>query len=83
MNIGIGLILLSVALLFLASGMFLRKKRKKMGSNSLLIVGTLILSASLALLTGLYDPMQIISKNVLTESEEIEFAVCCFTYHIW
>ncbi len=55
-NIGIGLILLSVALLFLILGMFLRKKGKKVCSNSWLIVGTLILSASLVLLTGLYDP---------------------------
>jgi hypothetical protein len=56
LNIGIGLILLSVALLFLILGMFLRKKGKKVCSNSWLIVGTLILSASLVLLTGLYDP---------------------------
>jgi uncharacterized membrane protein len=55
-NIGIGLILLSVALLFLISGMFLRKKRNKVCSSSLLIAGTLILSAGLLLLTGLYDP---------------------------
>jgi uncharacterized membrane protein len=55
-NIGIGLILLSVALLFLISGMFLRKKRKKVCSNSLLIAGTLILSAGLLLITGVYDP---------------------------
>ncbi|MDD1513978.1 hypothetical protein [Priestia megaterium] len=56
MNIGIGLILLSVALLFLISGMFLRKKRKKGCSNSLLIAGTLILAAGLLLITGVYDP---------------------------
>lgn len=56
LNIGIGLILLSVVLLFLILGMFLRKKGKKVCSNSWLIVGTLILSASLVLLTGLYDP---------------------------
>jgi len=56
LNIGIGLILLSVALLFLILGMFLRKKGKKVCSNSWLIVGTLTLSASLVLLTGLYDP---------------------------
>jgi len=56
LNIDIGLILLSVALLFLILGMFLRKKGKKVCSNSWLIVGTLILSASLVLLTGLYDP---------------------------
>ncbi|WP_255283638.1 hypothetical protein [Priestia megaterium] len=36
--------------------MFLRKKRKKVCSSSLLIAGTLILSAGLLLITGLYDP---------------------------
>lgn len=55
LNIGIGLILLFVVLLFFILGMFLCKKGKKVCSNSWLIVGILILLVSLVLFIGLYD----------------------------
>ncbi|MBY0598822.1 hypothetical protein [Bacillus bingmayongensis] len=56
MNIGLGLVLIPFALIFISLGIFTRKKNDKIIGNGLLVVGTIILSVSVVLLTGLYDP---------------------------
>ena len=56
MNIGLGLILIPIAIIFVIFGVFSSKKNKKMVGYGMLITGMLILSASVLLLTGIYDP---------------------------
>ncbi|MBT2669112.1 hypothetical protein J7J00_27390 [Bacillus sp. ISL-4] len=56
MNIGLGLILLPIAIIFVIFGVFSRKRKNKIVGYGMLITGMLILSASVLLLTGIYDP---------------------------
>ncbi|AIM16981.1 hypothetical protein HW35_12645 [Bacillus sp. X1(2014)] len=56
MNIGLGLVLIPIAIIFISLGIFSRKKKNNIIGNGLLIAGTVILMGSVTLLTGLYDP---------------------------
>lgn len=56
LNIGLGLILIPIAIIFILLGVFLRKKNDKIVGNGLLVVGVMILSVSFLFLTGIYDP---------------------------
>ncbi|MCD1163413.1 hypothetical protein [Peribacillus frigoritolerans] len=56
MNIGLGLVLLPIAIIFILLGVFLRKENAKIVGNGLLVVGIIILPVSILLLTGIYDP---------------------------
>ncbi|MCF8890625.1 hypothetical protein [Priestia megaterium] len=56
MNIGLGIVLIPIAILFILFGFFLRGKNNKIVSNGLLLVGTIILLVSILLFTGIYDP---------------------------
>jgi hypothetical protein len=56
MNIGLGLILIPISIIFIVFGVFLYKKNNKIISYGMLVVGMLSLSASILLLTGIYDP---------------------------
>ncbi|PGT86455.1 hypothetical protein COD11_08750 [Bacillus sp. AFS040349] len=56
MNIGMGLLLIPFALIFITLGIISRKKRDKLIGNGLIIVGTIIILGSVVLLAGFYDP---------------------------
>ncbi|MDR7246494.1 putative membrane protein [Priestia megaterium] len=56
MNMGLGVILIFVSIIFILWGLFSRKQKNKLISNALLVVGTIALSISILLLTGIYDP---------------------------
>ncbi|MDF9759667.1 hypothetical protein OKW24_001440 [Peribacillus simplex] len=56
MNISLGLILISIAIIFVIFGVFSRKKNNKIVGYGMLITGVLIFSASVLFLTGIYDP---------------------------
>lgn len=56
MNIGLGIITIPIAIIFILLGVFSRKTDKKIVSNGLLLAGTIILSVSILLLTGIFDP---------------------------
>ena len=56
MNIGLGLILIPIAIIFLLFGLFSNKKNNKIIGYGILVVGILILSVSVLLITGIYDP---------------------------
>ncbi|MCU7712682.1 hypothetical protein OK414_28915 [Priestia sp. JV24] len=56
MNIGLGVMLIFVAIIFTLSGLFLYKRKKKIISNILLLAGAITLTISILLLTGIYDP---------------------------
>jgi len=56
MNIGLGLVLIPIALIFILIGIYSRKKEDRVIGNGLIIVGTIILTGSVVLITGLYDP---------------------------
>ena len=56
MNIGLGLILIPIAIIFLLFGSFSNKKNNKIIGYGILVVGILILSVSVLLITGIYDP---------------------------
>ncbi|UYZ00672.1 hypothetical protein OJ967_09355 [Peribacillus frigoritolerans] len=57
MNIGLGLILIPIAIILVIFGVFsLKKNNKIVVGYGMLITGMLILSASVLLLTGIYDP---------------------------
>ncbi|MBM6602212.1 hypothetical protein [Priestia megaterium] len=56
MNIGLGVMLIFVAIIFTLSGLFLYKRKKKIISNILLFAGAIALTIINLLLTGIYDP---------------------------
>ena len=56
MNIGLGLVLIPIAIICLLFGFLLRKRNNKILIYRILIVRILILSVSVLLLTGIYDP---------------------------
>jgi len=56
LNIGLGVMLIFVAIIFTLSGLFLYKRKNKIISNILLFAGTIALTISILLLTGIYDP---------------------------
>ncbi|MDN4865877.1 hypothetical protein C1N83_27855 (plasmid) [Priestia aryabhattai] len=56
MNIGLGVMLIFVAIIFTLSGLFLYKRKNKIISNILLFAGAIALTISILLLTGIYDP---------------------------
>jgi len=56
LNIGLGVMLIFVAIIFTLSGLFLYKRKNKIISNILLLAGAIVLSISILLLTGIYDP---------------------------
>lgn len=56
MNIGLGLISIPFAMIFIILGVLSRKKKDKLVGNGLLVAGMIILSMSVLLLTGIYDP---------------------------
>ena len=56
LNIGLGVALIFVAIIFILWDLFSRKRKNKIISNALLLVGTIALSISILLLTGIYDP---------------------------
>ena len=56
LNIGLGVILIFIAIIFILWGLFSSKRKSKVISNGLLLVGTTILLISILLLAGIYDP---------------------------
>lgn len=56
MNIGLGLILIPVGIIFVVLSIFSFKKNDKTVGYGLLIAGTVTLSICILLLTGMYDP---------------------------
>lgn len=56
LNIGLGVMLTLVAIIFILWGLFSRKQKNKIVSSALLVVGTVALFTSILLLTGIYDP---------------------------
>ncbi|CAH0345316.1 hypothetical protein BCI9360_01600 [Bacillus sp. CECT 9360] len=56
MNIGLGLLLLPIGIIFIISGILSRKKNGKIVGNGLLLAGSIMLSLSILLITGIYDP---------------------------
>ncbi|MFE8065375.1 hypothetical protein DUD79_29355 [Priestia aryabhattai] len=56
MNMGLGVILIFTAIILILWGLFLRKRKNKIISNVMLLVGIIALSISILLLTGIYDP---------------------------
>ncbi|MGZ0879516.1 hypothetical protein ACWZQY_026490 [Priestia megaterium] len=56
MNIGLGVILIFIAIIFILWGLFSSKRKGKVISNGLLLVGTTILLISILVLAGIYDP---------------------------
>ncbi|MGE6833843.1 hypothetical protein ACQKGA_29280 [Priestia megaterium] len=53
---GLGVILIFTAIILILWGLFLRKRKNKIISNVMLLVGIIALSISILLLTGIYDP---------------------------
>ena len=58
MNIGLGLVAIPFTIIFILLGLLSRKKNDKIVGNGLLVVGTIILSASILLITGILDPYE-------------------------
>ncbi|MBE2978717.1 hypothetical protein IHQ55_30105 [Bacillus megaterium] len=56
MNMGLGVILIFVAIIFILWGLFSGKQKNRIISSALLVVGTIALFTSILLLTGIYDP---------------------------
>lgn len=57
LNMGLGVILIFVAIIFILwGGIFSRKQKNRIVSSTLLAVGTVALFTSILLLTGIYDP---------------------------
>lgn len=56
MNIGLGMIAVPFTMIFIVLGVLSRKKKYKFVGNGLLVAGMIILSVSVPLLTGIYDP---------------------------
>jgi hypothetical protein len=56
MNIGLGLVLIPVAIILLLIGLFSHKNNNKILGYGILVVGISILSICVLLLTGIYDP---------------------------
>jgi uncharacterized membrane protein len=56
LNMGLGVILIFLAVIFILWGLFSRKRKYKIISNALLMAGTIALFTSILLLTGIYDP---------------------------
>ena len=56
LNIGLGVILILIAIIFILWGLSSRKRKYKIISNALLMAGTIALFISILLLTGIYDP---------------------------
>ncbi|WP_121612804.1 hypothetical protein [Mesobacillus foraminis] len=56
MNIGIGLLFLPLALIFIGLGGNLIKNNDKGFGKGLVLTGIIVLSGCMLLLTGLYDP---------------------------
>ncbi|MEC1070866.1 hypothetical protein [Priestia megaterium] len=53
---GLGVILIFLAVIFILWSLFSRKRKYKIISNALLMAGTIALFTSILLLTGIYDP---------------------------
>lgn len=58
MNIGLGLVLIPIAIISILFGLFSSKKNNKIIGYGILVVGLLFLSVSVLLLTGIYDPYE-------------------------
>jgi len=56
LNMGLGVILIFTAIIHILWRLSLLKRKHKIRSNMLLLVGTISLSLSILLLTGIYDP---------------------------
>jgi hypothetical protein len=56
LNIGLGLISIPIAITFILFGVLSRKKNNQIIAGGLLVIGAIILSVSILLLTGIYDP---------------------------
>lgn len=56
LNMGLGVILIFLAVIFILWSLFSRKRKYKIISNALLMAGTIALFTSILLLTGIYDP---------------------------
>ena len=56
LNMGLGVILIFVAIIFILWWLFSRKQKNRIISSALLVVGTIALFTSILLLTGIYDP---------------------------
>jgi uncharacterized membrane protein YgdD (TMEM256/DUF423 family) len=56
LNIGLGLISIPIAITFILFGVLSRKKNNQIIGGGLLLIGIIILSGSILLLTGIYDP---------------------------
>jgi len=56
LNMGLGVILIFLTVIFILWGLFSRKRKYKIISNALLMAGTIALFISILLLTGIYDP---------------------------
>jgi len=56
LNMGLGVILIFVAIIFILWGLFSGKQKNRIISSALLVVGTIALFTSILLLTGIYDP---------------------------
>ncbi len=56
LNMGLGVILIFLAVIFILWGLFSCKRKYKIISNALLMAGTIALFISILLLTGIYDP---------------------------
>lgn len=56
LNMGLGVILIFVAIIFILWGLFLRKQKIRIISSALLVLGTITLFTSILLFTGIYDP---------------------------
>lgn len=55
-NIGLGLISIIVAILFISLGLLSHKNDDRIIGSGLLVIGAMVLSISIILLTGIYDP---------------------------
>jgi uncharacterized membrane protein len=56
MNIGLGLILIPIFIIFILLGVFSLNQKDKLIGSGLFVVGVIILSASILLISGIYDP---------------------------
>ncbi|XIH56972.1 hypothetical protein C1N61_29520 (plasmid) [Priestia aryabhattai] len=56
MNIGLGLVLVFIALILLYTGINMRKSKHTTAANIILFISIMIILTSVALISGLYDP---------------------------
>jgi uncharacterized membrane protein len=56
LNMGLGIILVFFAIIFILWGLSSRKQKNRIISSALLVLGAVALFTSILLLTGIYDP---------------------------